>query len=232
MGNLPAQATSFVGRAAELAELRSLVPGGSRLVTIVGPGGIGKSRLALQVAAEALDRADGGVWLVELAPVAEPELVARTAAAVLQVREEPGRPMLDTLVNAVSDRRLLVVLDNAEHVLGAVAKLADVMMRSCPRAWLLVTSREPLGISGERLFRVPSLAVPPAWLLSSRCSYSRSGRRCTGKASPSTPPTPRRWRRSVSAWTGSRWPSSSPRPGWVRSRCRRSAPGSISGSGC
>jgi non-specific serine/threonine protein kinase len=162
MGNLPAQATSFVGRAAELAELRSLVPGGSRLVTIVGPGGIGKSRLALQVAAEALDRADGGVWLVELAPVAEPELVARTAAAVLQVREEPGRPMLDTLVNAVSDRRLLVVLDNAEHVLGAVAKLADVMMRSCPRAWLLVTSREPLGISGERLFRVPSLAVPPA----------------------------------------------------------------------
>src|SRR5215472_16588344 len=116
--NLPSQATRFVGRDAELAELRSLVSGGSRLITIVGPGGIGKSRLA---------------WLVELAPVADDELVARTVAAVLSVREEPGRPMLDTLVDAVGDRHLLVVLDNAEHVLGAAAKLADAMMRSCPR---------------------------------------------------------------------------------------------------
>jgi predicted ATPase/class 3 adenylate cyclase/DNA-binding CsgD family transcriptional regulator len=160
--NLPAQATSFVGRAAELAELRSLVAGGSRLVTIAGPGGIGKSRLALQVAADALDGAGDGVWLVELAPVADPELVARTVAAVLQVREEPGRPMLDTLVDAVGDRSLLVVLDNAEHVLGAAAKLADALMRSCPRACLLVTSREPLGIGGEHVFRVSPLPVPPA----------------------------------------------------------------------
>jgi non-specific serine/threonine protein kinase len=151
-----------VGRAAELAELRSLVSSGSRLVTIAGPGGIGKSRLALQVAAEALDGAGDGVWLVELAPVAEPELVARTVAAVLQVREEPGRLILDTLVDAVGGRHLLVVLDNAEHVLGAVAKLADAMMRCCLRAYLLVTSREPLGTSGEHVFRVPPLAGPPA----------------------------------------------------------------------
>jgi predicted ATPase/DNA-binding CsgD family transcriptional regulator len=162
--NLPSQATSFVGRAAELAELRSLVTGGSRLVTIAGPGGIGKSRLALQVAAEALD--GDGVWLVELAPVAEPELVDRTVAAVLQVREEPGRPMLGTLADAVGDRHLLLVLDNAEHVLGAVAKLADTLVRSCPRVCLLVTSREPLGVSGEQVFRVPSLAIPPADLAS------------------------------------------------------------------
>jgi predicted ATPase/class 3 adenylate cyclase/DNA-binding CsgD family transcriptional regulator/tetratricopeptide (TPR) repeat protein len=160
--NLPSQATSFVGRGAELAELRSLISGGSRLVTIAGPGGIGKSRLALQVAAGALDGAGDGVWLVELAPVADPELVARTVAAVLQVREEPGRPILDTLLDAVGDRYLLVILDNAEHVLGAVAKLADVIMRYCPRASLLVTSREPLGIGGEHVFRVPSLPVPPA----------------------------------------------------------------------
>src|SRR5262249_15137894 len=94
--------------------------------------------------------------------VAEPELVARTAAAVLGVREESGRPMLDTLVEAVGDRHLLVILDNAEHVLGAVAKLADALVRSCPRASLLVTSREPLGISGEHACGVPPLRFPPA----------------------------------------------------------------------
>jgi predicted ATPase/class 3 adenylate cyclase/DNA-binding CsgD family transcriptional regulator len=160
--NLPSQATSFVGRAGEVAELRSLLLGGSRLVTITGPGGIGKSRLALQAAAEVLDGTGEGVWLVELAPVADPDLVARTVAAVLQVREEPGRPMLDTLLGAVGDRCLLVILDNAEHVLGVAAKLADAMMRCCPRACLLVTSREPLGITGERVFRVSPLAVPPA----------------------------------------------------------------------
>jgi len=162
--NLPSQATGFVGRAGELAELRLLVAGGSRLVTITGPGGIGKSRLAVQVAAEALDGAGDGVWLVELAPVADPGLVAGTVAAVLGVREEPGRPMLDTLADAVADQYLMVVLDNAEHVLGAAAKLADALLRCCPRAYLLVTSREPLGVSGEHVFRVPPLPVPPAGL--------------------------------------------------------------------
>jgi predicted ATPase/class 3 adenylate cyclase/DNA-binding CsgD family transcriptional regulator len=160
--NLPSQATSFVGRTAELAELRLLVSGGSRLVTIAGPGGIGKSRLALQVAADALDGSGDGVWLVELAPVAEPELVTRTAAAALGISETPGRPMLDTLIDAIGDRELLVILDNAEQVLDAVAALAGAVIRSCPRVCLLVTSREPLGISGEHLFRVSGLAVPPA----------------------------------------------------------------------
>jgi predicted ATPase/class 3 adenylate cyclase/DNA-binding CsgD family transcriptional regulator len=160
--NLPSQATSFVGRTAELAELRTLISGGSRLVTIAGPGGIGKSRLALQAAADVLDGTGDGVWLVELAPVGEPELVTRTAAAALRVSEAPGRPMPDTLIDAIGDRDLLLILDNAEQVLGAVAELADAIIRSCPRVCLLVTSREPLGISGEHVFRVPGLAVPPA----------------------------------------------------------------------
>jgi len=160
--NLPSQATNFVGRVAELAELRALVSGGSRLVTIAGPGGIGKSRLALQLAADALDGTRDGVWLVELAAVTEPELVTRTAAAALGVRDAPGRPMRDTLIDAVGDRDLLIILDNAEQVLGAVAELADAVIRSCPRVCVLVTSREPLGISGEHVFRVPGLAVPPA----------------------------------------------------------------------
>ena len=160
--NLPFQSTSFVGRDAELAEVRSLLGSGSRLVTIAGPGGIGKSRLALQAAAEALDGSGSGVWLIELAPVAEPELVARSAAAVLGVREEPGRFMLDTLVEAVGDRRQLLILDNAEHVLGAVAKVADAILRSCPGSRLIVTSRQPLGIGGEHVIRVGPLAVPPA----------------------------------------------------------------------
>ena len=102
-----------MGRAAELAELRALMARGARLVTVAGPGGIGKSRLALQVAAMALGDADDEAWLVELAPVAEPELVAHTVAAVLGVREEPGRPLADTLAGAVGDRSLLVILDNA-----------------------------------------------------------------------------------------------------------------------
>jgi len=108
--------------------------------------------------------------------VAEPELVARTVAAVLGVREEPGRPVLDTLAAAVGDRSLLVILDNAEHVLGAAAKLADALMRCCPRVSLLVTSREPLGISGEHVVRVPSLtAAESVQLFTERAAMRRPG---------------------------------------------------------
>ena len=159
LNNLPAQVSSFIGREAELAEVRALV-GGSRLVTLTGAGGAGKTRLALQVAAGLLDGAGEGVWFADLAPLGDPDLVAVTVADVLGVRLEPGRPVLETLVEAVGGRSLLVVLDNCEHVIGACAKLADALLRGCPNLALLATSREPLGIGGERVYRVPSLGTP------------------------------------------------------------------------
>jgi non-specific serine/threonine protein kinase len=157
--NLPAQVSSFIGREAELAAVRALV-GGSRLVTLTGAGGAGKTRLGLQVAARLLDGTGDGVWFADLAPLADPDLVTVTVADVLGVREEPGRPVLDTLVEAVGGRRLLVLLDNCEHVIGACAKVADALLRGCPGLALLATSREPLGVDGEYVYRVPSLGVP------------------------------------------------------------------------
>src|SRR6516165_298959 len=157
--NLPAQVSSFIGREVELAAVRALV-GAGRLVTLTGAGGAGKTRLGLQVAAGLADAAGEGVWFADLAPLGDPDLVAVTVADVLDIRLEPGRPVADTLVEAVGQRRLLVVLDNCEHLLGACAKLADALLRSCPNLALLATSREPLGIDGERVYRVPSLRTP------------------------------------------------------------------------
>ncbi len=159
LANLPVQVSSFVGREAELAELRRLLAV-SRVVTLTGAGGAGKTRLAVQVAAGLADGAGDGVWFVDLAPVGDPDLVAVTVADVLGVRQEPGRAVADTLVEAVGARSLLVVLDNCEHVLDACAKLADALLRGCPNLALLATSREPLGIDGERMYRVPSLGTP------------------------------------------------------------------------
>jgi predicted ATPase/DNA-binding CsgD family transcriptional regulator len=157
--NLPAPVSSFIGRDVELTEVRALV-GGSRLVTLTGAGGAGKTRLGLQAAAGLLDGTGDGVWFADLAPLADPELVAATVADVLGLRQDPGRPVLETLVEAVGGRHLLVVLDNCEHLIGASAKLADALLRSCPNLALLATSREPLGIDGERVYRVPPLRTP------------------------------------------------------------------------
>ena len=159
LNNLPAQVSSFIGRDAELAEVRRLVASW-RLVTLTGTGGAGKSRLAVQVAAGLADGAGDGVWFVDLAPLTDPDLVAVAVADVLGVRQEPGRPVLDALVDAVGGQSLLVLLDNCEHVIGACAKLADALLRGCPNLALLATSREPLGIEGERVYRVPSMGTP------------------------------------------------------------------------
>ena len=159
--NLPEQLTSFVGRDRELDALRGMLQS-SRLVTLTGPGGVGKTRLALQAAAELLDGSGDGVWLVELAPLASAEFVATAVSEVLGVRENVGQPVLETLVDALRDRDMLLVLDNCEHVVDATAHLAQALLRSCPNVELLATSREPLGVAGEDVFRVPSLGLVDA----------------------------------------------------------------------
>jgi predicted ATPase len=157
--NLPAQVSSFVGRDDELREVADLFAG-SRLVTLTGPGGAGKTRLGLQVAAEMLEGAPDGAWLVELAPAAGDDIVASTVAAVLRVRDEPHRPVLDTLVESIGDRSLVLLLDNCEHVIDGAATVANALVRSCPNVRLLATSREPLSIDGEVVYRVPPLSLP------------------------------------------------------------------------
>ncbi|MCC6626577.1 MAG: adenylate/guanylate cyclase domain-containing protein [Chloroflexi bacterium] len=157
--NLPPQLTSFIGRQVELAEIKGRLAT-TRLLTLTGTGGCGKTRLALQVAADLIDAYPEGVWLVELAPLADPLLVLPTLAAVVGVAEQPGQPLLAGLLAGLKSRRLLLVFDNCEHLLDATARLADALIRGCPGVVVLATSREALGIAGEAPWRVPSLAVP------------------------------------------------------------------------
>ena len=157
--NLPQQVTSFVGREKEVAALKALLAK-TRLLTLTGSGGSGKTRLSLQVAADVLEAFPDGVWLVELAPLADPASVPQAVAGVLGVREEPGTPLTQTLVDWLKDKRLLLLLDNCEHVLDAAARLTDAVLRSCPHVSVLASSREALGIGGESTYRVPSLSLP------------------------------------------------------------------------
>lgn len=163
--NLPQEVSSFVGREGELAAIRAAL-GQSRLVTLTGAGGCGKTRLALHVAAELLDGAGAGVWFVDLAPVSDPELVVTSVATAVGVREEPGRPLLETLVAALQPLSILVLLDNCEHLVEACAKVTDALLRGCAEVAILATSRESLGVDGEVTYRVPSLSVPSVGPLS------------------------------------------------------------------
>src|SRR5262245_17070012 len=157
--NLPAPLTSFVGRERELAEVRRLL-GTTRLLTVTGPGGAGKTRLALRVAADLLGDYPDGVYLAELAPLADPALVPQTVALALGVREVASQPVLTTLLAHLGPRNLLLVLDNCEHLLDGAARLADALLRNCPQLRIAATSREPLGMAGETSWRLPSLASP------------------------------------------------------------------------
>ena len=156
--NLPTARSSFVGRHQELAELGKLLaaPG---LVTVVGPGGVGKTRLAIEAARSLFAPYADGVWLVELAPLVDPTLVPAAAAAALGVREESDRPLTATLASHLAGRRSVVVLDNCEHLVEGAARLADALLKAAPHLAVLATSREPLLVEGETLWRAQPLAV-------------------------------------------------------------------------
>ena len=157
--NLPVQLTNFIGRDREIAELLRLVAS-TRLLTLTGAGGCGKTRLALELAAHALNRFPDGLWVVELAALSDASLVTQTVASVLDVREGPNRTIDEALSGYVRDRQILLVLDNCEHLITACAQLAEALLRAAPRLSILATSREGLGITGETIWRVPSLSVP------------------------------------------------------------------------
>ncbi|MCA1844014.1 MAG: hypothetical protein LC792_12690, partial [Actinobacteria bacterium] len=157
--NLPPSVTSFVGRERELGDLETQLTA-ARLVTVTGVGGVGKTRLALEVARGATERFPDGVWLVDLVPVSDPVLVADAVTATLGLLTD-DRPALDVLCSHLADRAALLVLDNCEHVVGGVRDVAGAVLVQCPAVVVLATSREVLGLSGESLWPVPSLSMPP-----------------------------------------------------------------------
>ena len=157
--NLPQPLTSFIGRETQISELKGLL-GGTRLLTLAGSGGCGKTRLAMQMAADLTGAYPDGVWLVEFAALADPALVPQAVAQVLGLKEQAGKHLTQTIAEHLASRHLLMVLDNAEHVLEACAQFSGAVLRGCAKLSVLVTSRERLGIVGELTYRVPSLSAP------------------------------------------------------------------------
>ena len=157
--NLPLARTSFVGRERETLEVKRLLAM-TRLLTLTGAGGCGKTRLALEVAGDLAGAYPDGAWLVDLAPLSEAELVPQAMAQALGVREQPARPLLETLTDVLRSRKMLLVVDNCEHLVEAAVGLVDSLLDSCPGLRVLATSRETLGAAGEVTWVVPSLTVP------------------------------------------------------------------------
>jgi len=159
--NLPVPPNALVGREREVAAVRERVQEPAlRLLTLTGAGGVGKTRLALAVAAELVDQYPGGVWLAELASLDDPALVPNAVAGILRLREESSRPPAATLVERLRDQQILLLIDNCEHLLEACADLASTLLRACPGVRILATSQEGLGVSGEQIYQVSPLGLP------------------------------------------------------------------------
>jgi predicted ATPase/DNA-binding CsgD family transcriptional regulator len=158
--NLPIQLTTFVGRELEIEQIRKHLAT-ARLVTLTGTGGVGKTRLALEIGSQVLSEYIDGVWLVELAPLGDPEVIPVTIASIFGVRADQNRPLLTALLDFLREKQLLLILDNCEHLVEACAELADAILRACPHVRILASTREALGIEGELPYYVPSLPFPP-----------------------------------------------------------------------
>lgn len=156
--NLPAELSSFVGREAELLQVAEALAG-KRLLTLSGPGGVGKTRLALQVAADQADRYGDGVWLANLGAIADPASVAPAVASALRIADQPGRAWIDSILWYLRSREVLLILDNCEHLLDEVASLVVAVLRDCPRVQVMTTSREALNVPGETVWHVPPLSL-------------------------------------------------------------------------
>ena len=156
--HLPAQLTNFIGRQTEITELQQIIAD-NRLVTLTGAGGAGKTRLAVQVAAQVVGEFPDGVWFIDLAPITNPVVVSVTVARTLGLPDQPGRSTMEILLRFVGDRRMLLLLDNCEHLLDACDQMIAELFDACPQLTILTTSREPLGMAGELTWRVPSLSL-------------------------------------------------------------------------
>jgi predicted ATPase/class 3 adenylate cyclase len=157
--NLPRQLTTFVGRGQEIGEAKKILAA-APLLTLTGPGGVGKTRLAIEIAGELLEEFPEGMWFVDLGPLTDPAFVVPAVAAAIGVRHAPGQPILDTVIEHLRGRRELLVLDNCEHLLEVTAQSVDALLRSCSLLRVIATSREGLAVAGEAVFPVPSLSVP------------------------------------------------------------------------
>lgn len=157
--NIPYQLSKFIGREKELREIVTLMDD-HRLVTLVGTGGIGKTRLSLKVGEAVVNQYTDGVWFVELAPLGDPALVPQTVAKLFNLIEQAEESVTDKLIRVLRSKTVVLILDNCEHLLDACAQLADTLLRNCPNIKILATSREPLGIHGEALYYVPPLSLP------------------------------------------------------------------------
>lgn len=157
--NIPVQLTSFIGREIEIPEIKVLL-GRSRLITLLGPGGTGKTRLSIQVGADLIDDFPDGVFLVELAPVADPSWIPEAVMNSLKIKEEKGKSIQETLTSFLSDKEMLIIIDNCEHLINECANFCQLLLANCPKLKIIATSREALNCNGEQIYRVPALPVP------------------------------------------------------------------------